>query len=271
MRACERSCRSRSLLVLALATGCDSGSKQQPQAVTGPAVPWVASTPPQLAQRAPAKAACRSSDLELPGQVKFIARLQGGIALVTIRNTGKRACRLTGRPARQLRQARRPGSGAAADPAHAVELPRGDLSGVEPSRPATGRGGRGHRHLGELVRPGRQGRPARPAERAANRPPRRPRAPRRGLQRRPALPRPEAAVDDRGLPLPAEPRPGRAVLLGRVPAGIGARASRCTAGAGACCASGSCSRTARARRRPSSTAPPTSSSWPRAAGSRRTS
>ena len=85
-------------LVLALATGCDSGSKQQPKPVTGPAVPWIASTPPQLAQRAPAKAACRSSELELPGQVKFIARLQGGIALVTIRNTGKHACRLTGRP-----------------------------------------------------------------------------------------------------------------------------------------------------------------------------
>jgi len=85
-------------LVLALATGCDSDSKQQPQAVAGPAVPWVASTPPQLARRAPATGACRSSDLEVPGQVKFIARLQGGIALVTIRNTGKRACRLTGRP-----------------------------------------------------------------------------------------------------------------------------------------------------------------------------
>ena len=85
-------------LLVALAAGCDSGSKKKAQAVTGPAVPWVASVPPQLATRAPAKAACLSSELSIPGQVKLIARLQGGIALVTIRNTGKRACRLTGRP-----------------------------------------------------------------------------------------------------------------------------------------------------------------------------
>ena len=137
--------------MLALATGCDSGSKQQPQAVAGPAVPWVASTPPQLAQRAPAKAACRSSDLEVPGQVKFIARLQGGIALVTIRNTGKRACRLTGRPRVSFVKRGGPVQVQRPDPAHAVELPRGDVSGVEPSRLATGRGRRGHRQLAELV------------------------------------------------------------------------------------------------------------------------
>ena len=86
------------LLLLALAAGCDSGSNEKRQAATGPAVPWVASVPPQLAARTPAQAACRSSELTIPGQVKLIARLQGGIALVTIRNTGKRACRLTGRP-----------------------------------------------------------------------------------------------------------------------------------------------------------------------------
>ncbi len=101
-------------LVLALTAGCDSGSKQQRQAAAGPAVPWVASVPPQLAARAPAKTACRSSQLAIPGQVKFIARLQGGIALVTIRNTGKHACRLTGRPEVRLvkrggpKQAQRP-------------------------------------------------------------------------------------------------------------------------------------------------------------------
>jgi hypothetical protein len=85
-------------LLLALAAGCDSGSTQHPQAVSGPAVPWVASVPPQLAPRTPAKTACRSSELAISAQVKFIARLQGGIALPTIRNTGKRTCRLTGRP-----------------------------------------------------------------------------------------------------------------------------------------------------------------------------
>jgi hypothetical protein len=86
-------------LVLAFVTGCnDSRSEHRPQAVSGPAVPWVASTPPQLAPRTPAKRACRSSELTIPGQVKFIARLQGGIALATIRNRGNHTCRLTGRP-----------------------------------------------------------------------------------------------------------------------------------------------------------------------------
>jgi hypothetical protein len=85
------------VLVLA-AAGCDSGSKQHPAAASGPAVPWVATTPPQLAVRAPAQAACRAAQLTIPGQVKFIARLQGGIALVTVRNSGRRTCRLTGRP-----------------------------------------------------------------------------------------------------------------------------------------------------------------------------
>jgi uncharacterized protein DUF4232 len=85
-------------VLLALAAGCDSGSRPKPQAVSGPAVPWIAAVPRQLALRAPARVACRASELEIAGQVKFIARLQGGIALPTIRNTGKRPCRLTGRP-----------------------------------------------------------------------------------------------------------------------------------------------------------------------------
>jgi hypothetical protein len=85
-------------VLLALAAGCDSGSKPRPQSVTGPAVPWIAALPPQLTPRAPVKPACRASELQIAGQVKFIARLQGGIALPTIRNMGKRACRLTGRP-----------------------------------------------------------------------------------------------------------------------------------------------------------------------------
>ncbi len=41
---------------------------------------------------------CRADDLEVQGQVKFVARLHGGIALVPIRNAGTRTCRLTGRP-----------------------------------------------------------------------------------------------------------------------------------------------------------------------------
>ena len=90
------------LVLVLVAAGCDSGSKQRRAAAVGPAVPWVATTPPQLAVRAPAKTACRAAQLTIPGQVKFIARLQGGIALVTVRNTGRRPCRLTGRPSVRL-------------------------------------------------------------------------------------------------------------------------------------------------------------------------
>ena len=89
-------------LVLALTAGCDSGSKEKPQAATGPAVPWVASIPPQLAERTPADTVCRAPQLAIRGQVTFVSRLNGGISLVTVRNTGKRACRLTGRPRAHL-------------------------------------------------------------------------------------------------------------------------------------------------------------------------
>lgn len=41
---------------------------------------------------------CRASQLRLPQQVRFVPRLNGGIALVTLRNAGRRACRLIGRP-----------------------------------------------------------------------------------------------------------------------------------------------------------------------------
>lgn len=42
--------------------------------------------------------AWRASDLGVRSQVRFVPRLTGGIALVTIENRGGRACRLTGRP-----------------------------------------------------------------------------------------------------------------------------------------------------------------------------
>ena len=149
MRACGRSCRSRSPGARA-ATGCDSSSKQQPQAVTGPAVPWVgarrrssrsARPPRRLAARPTSRSRARSSSSR---------GSQGGIALVTIRNTGKRACRLTGRPASAS------SSAAARFRCSGRSRPRRRTSPrwripLEPQRAAAGRGGRGHDHLGELV------------------------------------------------------------------------------------------------------------------------
>src|SRR5215218_2654056 len=84
--------------LLVLAAGCSSGSKEERTVVAGPAVPWTATEPPQLAGRKPVVAPCRAADLSVPDQVRFVLRLTGGIALVPIRNTGRRPCRLTGRP-----------------------------------------------------------------------------------------------------------------------------------------------------------------------------
>jgi Domain of unknown function (DUF4232) len=87
------------VVLVGLAAGCGSGSKRQNTTTTvAPAVPWTAKRPPEVAERTPAAAACRSSDLRIERQVKFVPRLEGGIALVPIRNVGRRACRLTGRP-----------------------------------------------------------------------------------------------------------------------------------------------------------------------------
>ena len=209
----------------------------------GPAVPWVATVPPQLAARTPAKAACTAAELTIPGQVKFIARLQGGIALLTIQNTGKRACRLTGPPGRQVREARRAEAGPAPDPADAVQLPGGDLSGVEPARPASRRAGGADDLLGQLVRPGGQRRPARPAERgAASRSPAGAATwtptttPSRPASTRGCLRRSGSHASSRAS--------SRRAGSSRTPSCRDrCRASRCTAGAAACCASGSCSRT----------------------------
>jgi hypothetical protein len=78
-----------------LAGGCSSGSDQQ---AAGPVVPWTSTRPPQVAERPAVATPCRAAGLEVPGKVRFVPRLQGGIALVAVRNTGTRACRLTGRP-----------------------------------------------------------------------------------------------------------------------------------------------------------------------------
>lgn len=83
------------MAVAVLAAGCSSGSESEE---AGPAVPWTSSKPPQVAARALVARPCRASELEIPSQVKFVPRLHGGIALVTVRNGGARPCRLTGRP-----------------------------------------------------------------------------------------------------------------------------------------------------------------------------
>jgi hypothetical protein len=97
-----RAVRARAPIVLALtlglAAGCGSGSANRDGRGAGPAVPWTSAKPPQVAERSPAPAPCRAEDLTVPGQIRFVPRLQGGIALVQIRNTGTRPCRLTGRP-----------------------------------------------------------------------------------------------------------------------------------------------------------------------------
>jgi hypothetical protein len=83
---------------LALLAGCDSGPKHEQKRALGPAVAWTSTRPPQLADRPPAQRYCNASNLAVRGQVKFILRLQGGYAVVPVRNAGKRPCRLTGRP-----------------------------------------------------------------------------------------------------------------------------------------------------------------------------
>ena len=86
------------MVLLVLAAGCSSSSQKEQTKAVGPAVPWTSQQPPQVAERAPAATACRAADLTVQRQVAFVPMLQGGIALVTIRNTGRRACRLEGRP-----------------------------------------------------------------------------------------------------------------------------------------------------------------------------
>jgi hypothetical protein len=83
--------------LLVLAAGCGSGSKTEGAA--GPAVPWTARQPPQVRQREPVATPCRASDLRVVRQVKFVPWRTGGTAYVTLRNSGTRVCRLSGRPA----------------------------------------------------------------------------------------------------------------------------------------------------------------------------
>jgi hypothetical protein len=83
------------VLLAALAAGCSSGAKKQ---AVAPAVPWTSNKPPQTAERTPVSTTCRAADLAVRGQVKFVPRLDGGIALVVVRNKGSRTCRLSGRP-----------------------------------------------------------------------------------------------------------------------------------------------------------------------------
>jgi hypothetical protein len=87
------------LALLVVAAGCGSGTKKhRAAAAAGPAVPWTSRKPAPAAPRTPVSMPCRAADLAIPHQVRFVPHLQGGIALVAIRNRSRRACRLTGRP-----------------------------------------------------------------------------------------------------------------------------------------------------------------------------
>jgi hypothetical protein len=85
-------------LLAVLGAGCGSSAKKATTEAVGPVVPWTSQKPPQVADRRPASAPCRAADLQAQGLVTFVPRLQGGIALVSIRNTSQWPCRLTGRP-----------------------------------------------------------------------------------------------------------------------------------------------------------------------------
>ena len=71
---------------LVVAAGCDSSSKKERDAACRRPCRGPAAKPSQVAEREPVARACRASDLKPPKQVKFVPRLQGGIALVPLRN-----------------------------------------------------------------------------------------------------------------------------------------------------------------------------------------
>src|SRR4051812_10645510 len=94
----------RSKLAIALVVPCVlmggcGGSKEGAAKFDGPLVPWTASQPAELADRAPASTPCKAADLAVHGEVAFAAYGNGGgIAVIALQNKGKRDCRLEGRP-----------------------------------------------------------------------------------------------------------------------------------------------------------------------------
>lgn len=134
----------RTTLVLALllvAAGCDSGSSKSHKQAVGPAVPWIPSRPSQVAERAPVSQRCRAADLRIRGQIRLVSRLQGGIALVSVWNEGKRACRLTGRPGVRILKAGGPTQAQHPIPATPsnfpdVTYPESALLALRPGEPA---------------------------------------------------------------------------------------------------------------------------------------
>src|SRR5690348_685742 len=102
----DASMRTALLLALVLVVaGCDSGGKHTRPASLGPAVPWTDARPAQVAERTPVSRACRAADLGLRGEIKLVARLQVGIALVSLWNHSNHPCRLAGRPSVQIGRA----------------------------------------------------------------------------------------------------------------------------------------------------------------------
>ena len=257
--------------LLVLAAGCGSGSKTEHESAAGPAVPWTAEQPPQVRQREPVARPCRASDLHVVRKVRFEQWLEGGIAIVALRNTGTHVCRLTGRPAVRLVHKGGPAQVQKRCPPTPtnfpeVAYPTSTLLALRPGEPAAVTV-----IVGQLVRPGREGQAARPAQLAPPHAAARPRPPRRGLQRGavPASPRAarrRSASRRSSGPSSGPGSRGPAPLLRRRCPAQPVHARR-----GGSSASASCSRTSR-RRPPGSTgAPRTSSSSRRPARSRSTS
>lgn len=84
--------------VVLAAAGCGSSSSKKTEHPLPPAVPWTKVVPPQVADVEPVSRPCRASDLKAPRQIQFVARLEGGFAVIPLQNVSKSACRLTGRP-----------------------------------------------------------------------------------------------------------------------------------------------------------------------------
>jgi hypothetical protein len=83
---------------LVLVGGC-GGSKDAAPTVEGAVVPWISSPPSQFAERSPASAPCRASDLAVHGPVDFESNGNGGgIAVIALQNKGAGECRLEGSP-----------------------------------------------------------------------------------------------------------------------------------------------------------------------------
>ena len=231
------------------------------------------SSRPSSPSALPSTRRCRASDLTLQGDVEFVPGGpggRGGVAVIAMRNTGKRRLPPVGTRAREARQEGRAASGQRADPRGPADLPGHRLPTLQPPRPEARRDRRADDHLGELVRSADRGEAARAAERG----------PDHAARRRRAL-----DADYNAVPPCIDPSsPSTIGVSPFEPAKISRReavdecascaprcpASRSTPGAARSSGSGSCCGTSPVRRFGSTGVPRTSSNSSRAARSRST-